>query len=247
VTGLRDGGCAAGGKSENAMSRRLLEIAGLFLKLGTIGFGGPATHLALMEDEVVHRRGWLSRQHFLDLVGATNLIPGPNSTEMAIHVGFVRGGWAGLVVAGVAFILPATLITTALAWLYVEHGRQPQIEPIIAGIKPAVLALEYLGESSFVVEGVNPPAFVLGHLVPRLGPVAHAGVERPPLLGVVHERRALAVLHTGGDGRYLGLGVDVVDIGLVGDLEVAEAAGDLWDGVVFDALAVLCFLLAWRQ
>ena len=123
------------------MSRRLLEIAGLFLKLGSIGFGGPATHLALMEDEVVERRGWLSRQHFLDLVGATNLIPGPNSTEMAIHIGFVRGGWAGLVVAGTAFILPAVLITTALAWLYVEHGRQPQVEPIIAGIKPAVLAV----------------------------------------------------------------------------------------------------------
>jgi chromate transporter len=123
------------------MSPRLLEIAGLFLKLGSIGFGGPATHLALMEDEVVARRGWLSRQHFLDLVGATNLIPGPNSTEMAIHIGFVRGGWAGLVVAGAAFILPAALITTALAWLYVEHGRQPEVEPIIAGIKPAVLAV----------------------------------------------------------------------------------------------------------
>jgi len=123
------------------MSHRLLEIAGLFLKLGSIGFGGPATHLALMEDEVVQRRGWLSRQHFLDLVGATNLIPGPNSTEMAIHIGFVRGGWAGLLVAGTAFILPAVLITTALAWLYVEHGRQPQVEPIIAGIKPAVLAV----------------------------------------------------------------------------------------------------------
>lgn len=123
------------------MSRRLGEIAVLFLKLGSIGFGGPATHLALMEDEVVERRGWLSRQHFLDLVGATNLIPGPNSTEMAIHIGFVRGGWPGLLIAGAAFILPAVLITTGLAWLYVEHGRQPQIEPIIAGIKPAVLAV----------------------------------------------------------------------------------------------------------
>ncbi len=123
------------------MSHRLLEIAGLFFKLGSIGFGGPATHLALLEDEVVERRGWLSRQYFLDLVGATNLIPGPNSTEMAIHVGFVRGGWAGLVVAGTAFILPAVLITTVLAWLYVEQGRQPQVAPIIAGIKPAVLAV----------------------------------------------------------------------------------------------------------
>jgi len=123
------------------MSGRLWEIAGLFLKLGSIGFGGPATHLALMEDEAVERRGWLSRQHFLDLVGATNLIPGPNSTEMAIHIGFVRGGWAGLLIGGAAFILPAVLITTGLAWLYVEHGRQPHVEPVIAGIKPAVLAV----------------------------------------------------------------------------------------------------------
>ncbi len=94
-----------------------------------------------MEDEVVERRGWLSRQYFLDLVGATNLIPGPNSTEMAIHIGFVRGGWAGLIVAGLSFLLPAVLITTVFAWLYVEHGQQPQIEPIMAGIQPAVLAI----------------------------------------------------------------------------------------------------------
>jgi chromate transporter len=120
---------------------RLAEIASLFLKLGTIGFGGPATHLALMEDEVVERRGWMSRQQYLDLIGATNLIPGPNSTEMAIHLGLVRGGMAGLVVAGCAFVLPAMVITTVFAWLYVTYGQLPQIEPIIGGIKPAVLAI----------------------------------------------------------------------------------------------------------
>jgi chromate transporter len=123
------------------MRSRLAEIALLFLKLGTFGFGGPATHLALMDHEVVERRGWLTRQHYLDLIGATNLIPGPNSTEMAIHIGFVRGGLAGLVVAGVCFIFPAVLITTGFAWVYVEHGQQPQVAPIIAGIKPAVLAI----------------------------------------------------------------------------------------------------------
>ena len=97
----------------------------LFLKLGAIGFGGPAAHIALMEDEVVRRRRWLTREEFLDLLGATNLIPGPNSTEMAIHVGFVRAGWRGLVVGGVAFILPAALVTLALAVGYARYGRLP--------------------------------------------------------------------------------------------------------------------------
>jgi chromate transporter len=123
------------------MRGRLTEIAGLFLKLGTIGFGGPATHLALMDEEAVEKRGWLTRQHYLDLIGATNLIPGPNSTEMAIHIGFVRGGWPGLIVAGICFILPAVLITTVFAGLYVQYGSQPQVMPVIAGIKPAVLAI----------------------------------------------------------------------------------------------------------
>jgi chromate transporter len=94
----------------------LLELARLFLKLGTLGFGGPAAHIAMMEDEVVRRRGWLSRERFLDLVGATNLIPGPNSTEMAIHVGNERAGWRGLIVAGASFIAPAFLIVLACAW-----------------------------------------------------------------------------------------------------------------------------------
>src|SRR5262245_58185808 len=101
----------------------LKEIALLFLRLGTTAFGGPAAHIALMEDEVVRRRRWLSREEFLDLLGATNLIPGPNSTEMAIHVGHRRAGAAGLVVAGVCFILPAALITLAAAWAYVRFGR----------------------------------------------------------------------------------------------------------------------------
>jgi len=120
---------------------RLPALAALFLKLGIIGFGGPAAHIALMEEEVVARRGWLTREHFLDLVGATTLIPGPNSTEMAIHVGYVRAGWPGLLVAGAAFILPAVLITTAAAWAYVEYGSLPQVSPLLYGIKPVVLAV----------------------------------------------------------------------------------------------------------
>ena len=117
----------------------LLELARLFLKLGVIGFGGPAAHIAMMEDEVVTRRKWMSRQHFLDLIGATNLIPGPNSTEMTMHVGYQRAGFVGLVEAGVCFILPAALSTGLLAWAYVRYGQVPQIEPFLYGIKPAVL------------------------------------------------------------------------------------------------------------
>jgi chromate transporter len=119
----------------------LREVAGLFLKLGTIAFGGPAAHIAMMHDEVVRRRGWLSEQHFLDLLGATNLIPGPNSTEMAIHVGFVRAGWRGLIVAGTLFILPAMLIVMAFAWAYVEYGSTPEVTWLLYGIKPVVIAI----------------------------------------------------------------------------------------------------------
>ena len=122
-------------------TRPLRELARLFLRLGMTAFGGPAAHIAMMEDEVVERRGWLTRQHFLDLVGATNLIPGPNSTEMTMHIGYERAGWRGLFVAGAAFIGPAVLLTGILAWLYVRYGALPQVAPFLAGIKPAVLAI----------------------------------------------------------------------------------------------------------
>jgi chromate transporter len=120
---------------------RLLELASLFLKLGTIGFGGPAAHIAMMEDEVVRRRRWLERERFLDLVGAVNLIPGPNSTELAIHIGHLRGGWAGLAVAGVCFILPAFLIVLGCAWAYVRFGALPAAEAVLYGVKPVVIAV----------------------------------------------------------------------------------------------------------
>jgi chromate transporter len=122
-------------------ARRLGELARLFLKLGVIGFGGPAAHIAMLEDEVVRRRRWLDRQHFLDLIGATNLIPGPNSTEMAMHVGFERAGWLGLATSGACFIVPAVAITGGFAWLYVTYGALPQVEPFLWGIEPAVLAV----------------------------------------------------------------------------------------------------------
>lgn len=120
---------------------RLRDVAALFLKLGFLAFGGPAAHVAMMEDEVVERRGWMSRQHFLDLLGATNLVPGPNSTEMTMHVGYERAGWRGLFVAGACFIGPAVLITGALAALYVRYGALPEVAPFLVGIQPAVLAI----------------------------------------------------------------------------------------------------------
>jgi chromate transporter len=119
----------------------LWELAWLFLKLGTIAFGGPAAHIAMMREEVVHRRQWMEEQEFLDLMGATNLIPGPNSTELAIHVGRRRAGWSGLVVAGICFILPATLIVLAFAWTYVRYGRTPQVQDLLYGITPVVVAI----------------------------------------------------------------------------------------------------------
>src|SRR5471032_1583612 len=119
----------------------LKEIAKLFLKLGTTAFGGPAAHIAMMRHEVVVKKQWLTEQHFLDLIGATNLIPGPNSTEMAIHIGQERGGWRGLIIAGLCFIMPAVLITGVLAWLYKYYGHLPQVQPLIFGIKPAVIAV----------------------------------------------------------------------------------------------------------
>ncbi|MDX9695484.1 MAG: chromate transporter, partial [Bacteroidales bacterium] len=120
---------------------RLKEVGALFLKLGGIAFGGPAAHIAMMEDEVVKKRKWMSHEHFLDLVGATNLIPGPNSTEMTMHCGHERAGWKGLIVAGVSFILPAVIITMVFAFLYQKYGKLPQIEPFIYGIKPAVISI----------------------------------------------------------------------------------------------------------
>lgn len=117
------------------------EVAALFLKLGLIGFGGPAAHIALMEDEIVRRRGWVSREHFLDLLGATNLIPGPNSTEMAIHVGFVRAGWPGLIVGGACFILPAMLIVLTIAAGYRRYGHLPEATWLLYGVKPVIIAV----------------------------------------------------------------------------------------------------------
>jgi chromate transporter len=127
--------------SSHSLPSRLRELAALFFKLGAISFGGPAAHIALIETEVVRKREWVTRQQFLDMLGAANLIPGPTSTEMAINIGFARAGWAGLCVAGASFIVPAAVITGAFAWAYVRFGSLPQAASVLAGIKPAVIAV----------------------------------------------------------------------------------------------------------
>lgn len=128
-------------RKDKFLSKNLFEVVKLFLKLGFTAFGGPAAHIAMMHDEVVKRRKWLGDQEFLDLLGATNLIPRPNSTEMAIHISYLRAGWRGLIVGGACFIFPAMLIVTALAWVYVEFHSLPQIDWLLYGVKPVVIAI----------------------------------------------------------------------------------------------------------
>lgn len=184
-------------------NNKLPEIAKVFLKLGTIAFGGPAAHIAMMEDEIVKKRKWISLQHYLDLIGATNLIPGPNSTEMTMHCGYERGGWKGLFVAGASFIFPAVLITGFLAWLYVKYGQLPEVEPYIYGIKPAVIAiilsavyklgkkslkstlLGILGAATLVVSllGVNEITALLA--CGLLGILIHLATHRDKMLSIV--------------------------------------------------------------
>jgi len=157
---------------------RLRELSALFLKLGTISFGGPAAHIALIEAEIVRRRQWVSRQQFLDMLGAANLIPGPTSTEMAINTGYVRAGWAGLCIAGASFILPAALITGAFAWAYVRFGSLPQVASILTGIKPAVvaiiaIAIWRLGKTAIKSAGLGVlGAAALAAFFFRLNPIA---------------------------------------------------------------------------
>jgi chromate transporter len=123
------------------LKETLKQIALSFLRLGTIAFGGPAAHIAMMEEEFVRRRGWVSHADFLDMLGASNLIPGPSSTEMAIHIGHQRAGWRGLIVAGTSFIVPAMLMVMVCAWAYVAFGALPPIQRVLYGIKPVIIAI----------------------------------------------------------------------------------------------------------
>ncbi len=131
------------------------EIAQLFLKLGITGFGGPSAHIAMMRAEVGAKRKWLTEEHFLDLIGATNLIPGPNSTEMAIHICHEKGGWKGLIVAGLSFVLPAVVFTGVFAWLYKEYGSIPSVKLFVYGIKPAIISIILAGVFSLAQKSLK--------------------------------------------------------------------------------------------
>ncbi len=138
---MDEAGNSPGGRTGIAGKAGLRELAWFFLRLGTTAFGGPAAHIAMMEDEVVRRRQWVPREKFLDLLGAANLIPGPSSTEMAIYIGYLCQGWAGLWLAGVCFIAPAMVIVLGFAWAYVRFGNLPQITWLLYGVKPVVIAI----------------------------------------------------------------------------------------------------------
>ena len=137
--------CDSESRSVRALrSEATRALIGLFLKLGFTAFGGPAAHIALMKDEVVTRRQWMSNAEFLDLLGATNLIPGPNSTQMAIHIGYRRAGWLGLLAAGVCFIAPAAAIVLLCAWAYKRYGALPQAQAVLYGVKPVIIAIVFV-------------------------------------------------------------------------------------------------------
>ena len=204
--------------------KSLREVGAVFLKLGVIAFGGPAAHIALMEEEIVSRRQWMSRQHFLDLVGATNLIPGPNSTEMTMHCGRERAGVPGLVVAGLAFILPAALLTGILAHLYVSFGQIPQVEPFLYGIKPAILAVILGAVFKLGRKAVSSTSLALLGLAAMLATLA--GLSE--VLAVLAAGAAAIVLRAGrlagGSGRAFGLGLLLLPAAAAGDAATSGAA-----------------------
>lgn len=141
ISSLRHNHAAMRETNQTLDPNRLHEIAWAFLRLGFVAFGGAAAHIAMMEDEFVRRRGWLSREDFVDRLGAVNLLPGPSSTEMAIYLGAMRGGIPGLLIAGAMFIVPSALMMVALAWVYVRYGSLPQIAGLLWGVKPVIVAL----------------------------------------------------------------------------------------------------------
>lgn len=181
----------------------LRELAGLFLRLGATAFGGPAAHIALMRREVVERRGWLTDTAFLDLVGAANLIPGPTSTELAIHIGYERRRWAGLVVAGLAFILPAVAITMGFAFAYVRWGTVPAAASVLRGVTPVILAIvahAVVGLAP-VAARTNPLRFVgLG-----AGAMVLYGVDELTVLFTAGTLGAAARVHASQSSRTLAL------------------------------------------
>ncbi|HKZ82364.1 MAG TPA: chromate transporter [Anaerolineae bacterium] len=192
------------------------ELARLFLRLGVTAFGGPAAHISMMRDEVVARRRWLTDQHFLDLLGATNLIPGPNSTEMAIHIGYVRAGWRGLLVAGACFVLPAMLIVTGLAWAYTQFGTTPRAAALLYGVQPVVIAIIAQALWGLGRQAIKGPLTALVGLVvaalyfANVDPIALLIAGGLTVMIVVNGRRLRSAWTTGLIAPLSGLGLPLL-------------------------------------
>jgi chromate transporter len=212
-----------------ARAGSLAEVALVFGRLGATAFGGPAAHVGLMRDEIVRRRRWVSEQHFIDLLGAANLVPGPNSTELAIHLGYVRAGWSGLIVAGACFILPAMALVTAIAWAYVRFSALPAVEWLLYGVKPVIIAIV-----AHALWGLLRTA-VKGPLTAALAALAFAlallGVNELALLlaGLVAGALATLPWRDRRPGASLG---GVAGLGLVG-VSLATAATPVSLGTLF--------------
>jgi len=153
----------------------LREVVSVFLRLGVVAFGGPAAHIAMMREELVRRRRWVSDAQFIDLLGITNLIPGPNSIEMAIHLGYLRAGAWGLVLGGICFIVPAMLIVMALAWAYVRWGGLPVATGVLYGVKPVIIAIVLQAMWGLARTAVRGPVLAGAFVV--AGALALAGVH----------------------------------------------------------------------
>jgi chromate transporter len=217
----------------------LWEIAVSFLRLGTIAFGGPAAHIAMMEEEFVRRRGWISHEEFLDMLGATNLIPGPNSTEMAIHIGHQRAGWKGLVVAGVCFIVPAMLIVMAAAWAYIRFGSLPQLQGIMYGIKPVIIAVVVQALWRLAPTAVKSGFLALVGLIAI--PAAFLGAN--PLLVLFAAGVVTAVSAWIGRRRLADAFAAIPAIGWLGIVPMLKSVGVTTAAVPFSLLGLFLFFL----
>ena len=254
-------------------AQELTEVAGLFLRLGTLAFGGPAAHIALMQREAVVKRRWLSREEFLDLLGAVNLMPGPSSSQMAIFLGYRRAGWMGLVIAGLCFVIPAASITLVLAWLYQRYGTLPRSQGMLAGMRPVIVviildAVLKLGRTAFrswwlAALGALALAALLAHVNPLVVMLASGGIAVAALS--IRGTSALSVtpvalwqlflvfLKLGaivfGSGYVLlaFLRVDLVDsLHWLNERQLldAVAAGQITPGPVFTTATFIGYLLA---
>jgi chromate transporter len=241
---------------------RLWEIAKEFLRLGFVAFGGPPVHFAMMEERFVRKKEWLSRERFLDLLGAVSLLPGPSSTELAIYLGEVRGGLAGLLLAGIGFILPAAVMVAGLAWAYERYGKLPQVEGVLFGIKPVVVALIVpalwnLGKTALKTAGLAGLAVAVAMLGWFGGHVIALLIGAGVFWMLLREGRRIAKLNlaaagaflTGGGAAVLPIGFYFLKIGAVvfgsGYVLLAVLRADLvvkthWlsDGQLLDAIAV---------